>query len=1792
MIVVRSRPVSVLLLVAVLLFAALPLPPSPVAAAEAVLIDDDAHSLSAAGWTRQHAPRAGSYITDAPNSLGNPELIPMKPVIAGQYVFYSSKKGLSNSLKKSVDLGTERWAIEFEARMADLITPAANPVWNGFSVDTIAGGKRYKVSFNSKTGDTASTVKVMIMKNSASAYDETIVALGDFAEIHKWGIEYDGGTTLTVTLDGRMVARSIGIQVPAGLRDQALLYTSTTNLQTGTNEVYLYNYKLIKGGSLRYSEPLLNDEAASLASEGWTTSVPASGQYIIDNGVTPGNPNAVALKPVPRGQYLVYGDGSASSAAPAVISRNLKIGTGSWTLQFKARIKDLIQPFANDSMSGVEVVAGQRKFMVAFQSGGRVVAAKADDTISYSLAQVELPTDDQFHNWMLVHDGQDRLILGLDDRRVATFSGMGFPTAAAEGIRILNQAPNGAGGITEVYVDSLRLTKDTMPYWASIQSDAYSVEHSVNVLTDYGERLVNNKWVRSAAPVSGQYITDFSNSLGNPNQVGLLPVPQDHYLFFASASGAASSITKSPVTIGSGPWMVQLDARFADLITPSAQPTANGFTLEVYAGAKQYKVAFNSMDGNGSFKVLVLKDGSGAYEEIAIPALSPGVHKWAIGYDGGTTVTVLLDGAVIARVNGVTVPDAAPDRIVLGNVAQALASGTNEVYVSFLKLDKTNVPAWVFAAIEDDASNLSASGWTRSLPPSTGNYITDAVDSLGNPNQVAMKPVPPGELLFYSSQNGAYSSIGKSAHIGAGPWYAQLEARIADLPTPSANAAWRGFTVDIFANSKRYRVAFNSLDANGKIKIYVLKAGNTYEMKQVDLPAGGGFHRWGLSFDGNTSITVDLDGKQVAKFSNVNVADSTPDTMRLYADTNNLASGTTEVYVDAIRLLRSYTPTLYVPNLPQTALLTDSAASLSAAGWTSTTPPRTGVYMVDSTASLGNPNGVALKPVPAGQYLIYGDAASASGQYSSVKRSMAIGASAWTLRFDAKIASLAKVTGYYLWKGIAFNVYANKKRYMVSMNNYNAATGTIKVYLIAKDTNTFVEQEVTLPTDGAFHKWEIVYDGTGNLYLGLDDNLIAQSNNAGVADTSADNVTINNLAKDVYTSGTNEVYLDQIVLTRNLIPDWVAYYPSISGVTVKPEAGSNNVPLVVNIAGADPAWFTDPNIAVQARIYREGQLISTGTHPLDASTVSLNVYAGGGSGVHQLDVQLLNRGLTVDKAVRELELYPSVSAVLPEDSLLSVPGAISLFTSVDQMKNASGQSATAAGWQKAEYKYKGMEESVSSNVYTLIENTAGASALTLPVDLHGWFGVYVGYASGSEQLQIDAGSGPRTILLDGGGSPGTTERYSEQTQYEQFAVAANFDGRTLHLLPVAGQTARIAYVKLRGLSPAEIATYTAPDEGPLGRRAIYNNDGYTHFSSLKYNNAAALSRKAVTDFAGLDVGGIDWALGTTMQLNYDSHYAGAPFGSFDENDPTLRELDLFAKDMIHNIHTESGKWAPELLAQSAAASGIDFVLSLRMNAFYSPTSFPALNGHAYTDYVGPPAENESRQLDANNNRTYRLSFFYPRFRDYLLHVLTEASAFPYVDGVNLDFGRYPYIFGNELTDVPSRKEIVTQFLGEVRAALPGKTISVRIPYLNYEGYGFDPQTWIQQGLIDTLIPSNLSYEDFFDIAPFVSMTAGTPVKLYAGIVADLSGTDLTKEQEAILRNGGTVENRKTSLTRTQYQKRTYDAYAAGADGVYIFNDWWNAKGIAGLLGDKVKVSQWHQFAYRSQLVANPIFILH
>ncbi len=474
------------------------------------------------------------------------------------------------------------------------------------------------------------------------------------------------------------------------------------------------------------------------------------------------------------------------------------------------------------------------------------------------------------------------------------------------------------------------------------------------------------------------------------------------------------------------------------------------------------------------------------------------------------------------------------------------------------------------------------------------------------------------------------------------------------------------------------------------------------------------------------------------------------------------------------------------------------------------------------------------------------------------------------------------------------------------------------------------------------------------------------------------------------------------------------------------------------------------------------------------------------------------------------------------------------------------------------------------------------SSIKVPLKLKGYFKVYIGYASGTENITVKKYLDKGYIKVFNSSSYTPKENYGEQYLYEKFAFMSNFKNESLVLSTNYYDTTRIAYIKFVGAKEEEIKLYNTPNEGEKTKRVMYDSDGYSSFCDGIFPNSSALDYMLVKPLAEKNVGVLNWCLGTTGFLNYNSKYAGKAFESFDKYPLQLRNIDKSAKEQVLSILKE-GKSPLEFLAGFGEERNLDVFASLRMNTFYPEDRYGFLNGSIYSSYK------DVKQNDKNG-----LSYLYPKTRDYILNVLKEASSFKNVDGVTLDYCRYPDVITSE-ADLDTKVKIMNEFMRKVRKEIPDKTIAVRIPYNNYITYGYDLKTWIKEGLVDILIPANVNKDDFFDIKPFVNMVRKTKIKLYVGICADVKGHDLTKEEEELIKSGLYVHN-KTYLTINEYMKRAGEIYKAGGDGIFLFNTSYsmyinnNFPKEAVLLGDKIAMLKWYTFEYNSKPIAKKIFI--
>lgn len=1760
------------------------LPAVSVFATGTTLIDDDSSSLAGAGWSRSNQPRADNYITDSPNSLGNPNNVHMKTALRGEYLFYSAANNMSSYLTKHISIGSGTWYAEFNTRFFDLSTPSANHIWRGFAIDITANGKRYRLVFNSM--DANGNIHILLMNSASGAFYEKIVNVKLNNPIHKWGIAFDGDDTVRVSMDNSVILKYLNINIQTGSTDGVDIYNNSEDLLAGTNYIVLYNFKLVSNQSPVWTENSIDDSCISLNSSGWDATAPRQGVYVTDHSHSTGNPDNISLKDTPNGKYLFYGDSTAVNPNYCTMYKSVSIGNGPWTLKFNARFVDLITPASNFAVTGLsfEVTANQKQYKITFNDDNKILAVKSSCDGSYSKTEVKIPTDINYHIWEIWYDGKDRVFVGIDGRKIAEFDNMGVSTTDNDGVNIINNSLNTQSGTTEVYIDSIMLTNGKSPDWT--QSDPYFTGNYNVIFTDYCSNLKAAGWTRSSAPANGNYISDFSSSLGNPNNIQMQKVQQDQYILCNSAGNSSSSISKS-LSIGPGPWYVEFDACFPNLLTPSANPAWRGFAVDVFANSKRFRVNFNSKDASGNIKIQILKSAS-QYDEaqVKIPEADK-MHHWGIGFDGADNVAVTLDDSVVARFQGINLFATQADSIEICNSAYDLQSGSNLIYMDYLRVSQNYAPDWAFEAFNDSCDNLKNESWTRSSLPAVGNYITDQPNSLGNPDDIQMISAPQGQYLFYGSANNTICSISRTANIGSGPWYIEFQARMEDLATPSANQAWRGFSLDVYANLKRYRINFNSKNSNGDIKIQVLKDGTNYQECQVNIPDFSILHQWDIAFDGNSTIIVALNGKEVGAFTGINWQTSLSDRIEINNVQYDLQSGTNKVFIDYIKLLRKACPIIVQK------VIDDDCSSISNAGW-SADIPLNGVYITDNPTSLGNPHNASLKPVAAGKYIVYGDNTAAEGNYVGMSKNIDIGSGVWTLRFDACFVDLVKPSANQAWRGLQFIVNAGRKCYRFTFNDDN------KLLVLTTNGGQYIQQQLNMPSDGQYHAWEIVFAGNGNVLVGLDGNKIAKFEDVGIDTTSTDSLTIMNDTIDDYQSGSTEVYFDRIDFRKNYIPAWAGYEPHFSGISILPVSNSQNIYVAANVVDMDSGELSSGNVYIQADLYNGEQLVSTTTQNLTQASTTLNINAQQNTGFCKIDFKLLNGNMILDETNRNVELFSTVQTITPNQNITSSAGTIYLFTQMDQMKDADGNYPGTCGWTVTSFNYKGSDSSGC-----MIENQNNANVLTLPVNLSGWFGVYIGYiAGGTQEFDVSDGNIFKNVKFE---SYATGNDYGEQTISEEFVTAADFNGRTFSIIPTTGKKARIAYIRLRGLSSSDVAEYTLQDEGTLGKRVIYNNDGCSDFFSGDYHSIASLKSNAVDIYANQDVGQVDFCLLTTMQLNYDSQYAGMPFDTFGEDEISLREGDLIEKNELLDI-LYYGQNALEVVTQRAHELNMKCNASLRMDAFYNPAVDPVFNGKIYNDYLG------YRYIDKSGSTRDNMSYAYPSFRTYIKNILTEVAAMPNVDGVNLDFCRYPNLIGyepvltqpyyqqygiypqNETTSEginrwnQYKSNVLTQMMREIRAELIGKDITVRVPPENCLSYGLDISAWVAEGLIDTLIISPMDADTSYDISPYAAMVSGTNIKLYAGVEYNKTGHDLTKEEEDLLSRGISLNLSATNLSRVEYLKWAYDMYNEGADGLYIFNNWDGNHNIIGLLGDKVKVGKWYYFDYPSEFIKNPVII--
>lgn len=322
------------------------------------------------------------------------------------------------------------------------------------------------------------------------------------------------------------------------------------------------------------------------------------------------------------------------------------------------------------------------------------------------------------------------------------------------------------------------------------------------------------------------------------------------------------------------------------------------------------------------------------------------------------------------------------------------------------------------------------------------------------------------------------------------------------------------------------------------------------------------------------------------------------------------------------------------------------------------------------------------------------------------------------------------------------------------------------------------------------------------------------------------------------------------------------------------------------------------------------------------------------------------------------------------------------------------------------------------------------------------------------------------------------------------------------------------------------------------RRIIFNNDGNDVLHCEDGTREAFLEART-TGLAGTHVDTISYCTTCSGGFNRFSH--NTKVAEFD----LIRRQDM--EDKVTAKFIEQGTDALGVMVDWCRKNGIEIFWSLRMNDTHDANAEWKVSRlkRDHPEYLlGSLGERQKY------GRHTSVDYGRKEIRDQAFRIIEEVCENYDVDGVELDFFRHPIFFGAQALGreaSPKDLEAMTDLMRRIRrmteevAVKRGRPllVTVRVPdsVECCAAIGLDIVRWMEEDLIDILAASG-----YFRLNPW-EVTVALGHKYGVPIYACLSESRVAGESGLI---------RKTPEC---YRARAMNAWAAGADGIYVFNSW-------------------------------------
>ena len=331
------------------------------------------------------------------------------------------------------------------------------------------------------------------------------------------------------------------------------------------------------------------------------------------------------------------------------------------------------------------------------------------------------------------------------------------------------------------------------------------------------------------------------------------------------------------------------------------------------------------------------------------------------------------------------------------------------------------------------------------------------------------------------------------------------------------------------------------------------------------------------------------------------------------------------------------------------------------------------------------------------------------------------------------------------------------------------------------------------------------------------------------------------------------------------------------------------------------------------------------------------------------------------------------------------------------------------------------------------------------------------------------------------------------------------------------------------------------------KRFIYNNDG-TFILSNGLHDGRTLTPEDVEDYVDLVAGTrvTSFFICTHSSMPYYKSLHERAFGCLNPDTPPgdgghpheADDCKLYGQNVLALL--EQGTDIVELCVNRAHLGGMEAFASMRMNDlhFNDPAiRFPRGQGDFWIEHPEYYIGNAEPGWHADG----ALNFAHAEVREHKLSMVREICERFDVEGIELDFMRFPIYFppGKGEENIP----VMTDFLRAVRAITDevekrrGRALElgVRLPVqvAQCRKLGFDPVAYAKERLVD-----------FITITPFLHNFASVPVRSFRAALGD----------DSIPIYAGTMSHEiGGSLSHGAFRASAANCFREGADGLVLFN---------------------------------------